>query len=118
MYDFIRRNFLSGDPEEMHSMALARLERMQSSAFGRALLSTVGGSPKSSPVQAMGMQFRHPVGLAAGFDKNASAILALQELGFSHVEVGTVTPRPQPGNPKPRIWRFAVSKLADPGRPG
>jgi dihydroorotate dehydrogenase len=68
----------------------------------------------------MGLTFVHPLGVAAGFDKNAIAVLALQELGFSHVEVGTVTPRPQEGNPKPRVWRFPeaealVNALGFPG---
>jgi dihydroorotate dehydrogenase len=57
-------------------------------------------------VEAFGLTFRNPVGLAAGYDKDAVAIRGLSSLGFGHVEVGTVTPRPQPGNPKPRIFRL------------
>src|SRR3989338_7648571 len=53
-----------------------------------------------------GLQFKNPIGLAAGFDKNAKALLGFQALGFGFIEVGTVTPRPQMGNPKPRILRF------------
>jgi len=57
-------------------------------------------------VQAFGLTFRHPVGLAAGYDKNAIAIEGLACLGFSHIEVGTVTPLPQDGNPRPRVFRL------------
>src|SRR4051794_5287432 len=58
------------------------------------------------PVQAMGLTFHGPLGLAAGFDKNAEGIDALAALGFGHVEVGTVTGEPQPGNPRPRLFRL------------
>lgn len=57
-------------------------------------------------VRLFGLRFTHPVGLAAGFDKNGDFLDALGALGFSHVEVGTVTPRPQPGNPRPRLFRL------------
>lgn len=61
---------------------------------------------QSQTIQAMGLEFSGPFGLAAGFDKNAIAVKALGELGFSHVEIGTVTAKPQPGNPKPRLFRL------------
>jgi dihydroorotate dehydrogenase len=60
-------------------------------------------------VQSFGLQFAHPLGLAAGFDKNGDYLDALGALGFSHIELGTVTPRPQPGNPKPRMFRIPGS---------
>jgi dihydroorotate dehydrogenase len=63
-------------------------------------------SAPQRPVEAMGLRFRHPLGLAAGFDKNAVGIDALAALGFGHVEVGTVTGEPQPGNPRPRLFRL------------
>jgi dihydroorotate dehydrogenase len=63
-------------------------------------------TPASLAVKSMGLSFRHPLGLAAGFDKNGDCIEGLGALGFSHLELGTVTPRPQPGNPKPRMFRF------------
>jgi dihydroorotate dehydrogenase len=62
--------------------------------------------PAALSVRCMGMQFAHPLGLAAGFDKNGDCLDALGAMGFSHVELGTVTPRPQPGNPKPRMFRI------------
>jgi dihydroorotate dehydrogenase len=57
-------------------------------------------------LQCLGLKFAHPLGLAAGFDKNGDCLDALGSVGFSHVELGTVTPRPQPGNPKPRMFRI------------
>ncbi|HJW27782.1 MAG TPA: hypothetical protein VJ508_00885, partial [Saprospiraceae bacterium] len=57
-----------------------------------------------------GLSFSNPIGLAAGFDKNARFLKAMKVLGFSHVEVGTITPRPQPGNPKPRLFRLIQSE--------
>jgi dihydroorotate dehydrogenase len=63
-------------------------------------------TPESLSVGCLGLKFSHPLGLAAGFDKNGDCLDGLGALGFSHVELGTVTPRPQPGNPKPRMFRF------------
>lgn len=108
------------DPERAHHMAISRLEHLQWSSWGRSLLRTLAGSVPDRPVSALGLTFRHPLGLAAGFDKDARVVLAMQELGFSYVEIGTVTPRPQPGNPKPRLWRFPeaqalVNALGFPG---
>ena len=62
-------------------------------------------APASLAVETFGLRFAHPVGLAAGFDKNGDYVDALGALGFSHIEIGTVTPRPQPGNPRPRLFR-------------
>ena len=67
-------------------------------------------TPTGTPVQAMGLTFPHPLGLAAGFDKNAVGIDALARLGFGHVEIGTVTGEPQPGNPKPRLFRLPTDR--------
>ncbi len=62
--------------------------------------------PEGLAVRCFGLRFAHPLGLAAGFDKNGDYLDALGALGFSHIELGTVTPRPQPGNPKPRMFRI------------
>jgi dihydroorotate dehydrogenase len=62
--------------------------------------------PAALRVHCLGLEFAHPLGLAAGFDKNGDYLDALGALGFSHIELGTVTPRPQPGNPKPRMFRI------------
>src|SRR5690554_1103813 len=66
------------------------------------LLQLMSSEPKSPPVTVAGIEFPNPVGLAAGLDKNGAYIDALARLGFGFIEIGTVTPRPQPGNPKPR----------------
>ena len=90
------------DPETAHDWGLAALRMV------RPLWPGVPVPPAFS-VQALGLQFSHPIGLAAGFDKNGDYLDALGALGFSHIELGTVTPRPQPGNPKPRMFRIAGS---------
>ncbi|MDY0207316.1 MAG: quinone-dependent dihydroorotate dehydrogenase, partial [Pseudomonas sp.] len=66
--------------------------------------------PTALPVRVMGIEFPNPVGLAAGLDKNGDAILGLSGLGFGFIEIGTVTPRPQPGNPKPRLFRLPAAE--------
>jgi dihydroorotate dehydrogenase len=83
---------------------LARASR--SSALCRALAAAFTYEHPALAVERLGLRFRSPLGLAGGFDKNGVALPALAALGFSHVEVGTVTPRPQPGNPRPRIFRL------------
>lgn len=83
-------------PEAAHALAIK--------ALARGLVPSVAVPPQ--PVSLWGYTFAHPIGLAAGFDKNAAAIPGLAKLGFSFIEVGTTTPRPQPGNPKPRLFRL------------
>ena len=85
-------------------------ERAHDWGFGLAVLAAASGRSLAVPpglgsCVASGLEFAHPLGLAAGFDKNGDYLDALGALGFSHVELGTVTPRPQPGNPKPRMFR-------------
>ena len=87
------------DPERAHHAAVAAI---RAAAPATRRLPQVNGSP----VTAMGLQFPHVLGLAAGFDKNATSIDALGALGFGHVEIGTVTGEPQPGNPSPRMFRL------------
>jgi dihydroorotate dehydrogenase len=86
------------NPEAAHDLGLAGL-RMLSPLWPAAQ----GGARQA--VSCLGLRFAHPLGLAAGFDKNGDYLDALGVLGFSHIELGTVTPRPQPGNPKPRMFR-------------
>ena len=88
------------DPERAHGLALAAM---------RAGLGPKGG-PVALPVQVAGMEFPNPVGLAAGLDKNATATDALLMCGAGFVEIGAVTPRPQPGNPKPRLFRLSEDR--------
>ncbi len=87
------------DPEDAHNLAIAALAR------GLAGRDRAAASPRLA-VRALGLEFANPIGLAAGFDKNARAIRPLARLGFGFVEAGTVTPRPQPGNPRPRLFRL------------
>ncbi len=110
MYSIAKQILFRSDPETVHERVLDWLCFLQSFSVGRHILSFMAGSTVRSPVNAMGLEFNHPIGLAAGFDKNARAVPAIQALGFSFIEVGTVTPRPQPGNDKPRIWRFPESR--------
>jgi dihydroorotate dehydrogenase len=88
------------DPEFAHDIGLAGLR------FLRPLW-PASAIPPGLSMRCFGLQFAHPLGLAAGFDKNGDYLDALGALGFSHIELGTVTPRPQPGNPKPRMFRIA-----------
>jgi len=104
MYQRIRSQLFRLDPETAHQLTL-QLMRLGSIEPVNTLLRLLYWTP-SKPVQAFGLTFKNPVGLAAGYDKDAVAIKGLSALGFGHVEVGTVTPRPQPGNPKPRIFRL------------
>jgi dihydroorotate dehydrogenase len=90
------------DPETAHDLGLAGLRWFE------PLWPELKVSPSLS-LRCFGLQFTHPLGLAAGFDKNGDYLDALGALGFSHIELGTVTPRPQPGNPKPRMFRVANS---------
>jgi dihydroorotate dehydrogenase len=87
------------DPEGAHELSLRALN------WGLAGRDRTPDDPILA-VHAMGLDFRNPIGLAAGFDKNAVAVLPLMRLGFGFVEVGTATPRPQVGNPKPRVFRL------------
>src|SRR5688500_1201186 len=85
-------------PETAHTLGLRAVELLR--RFWSA-----PQPPTGRDVYAFGLRFSHPLGLAAGFDKNGDHLDALGALGFSHVEVGTVTPRPQAGNPRPRLFR-------------
>jgi dihydroorotate dehydrogenase len=91
------------DPELAHDLGLAALKCV------RPLWPPLS-VPATLAVRCFGLQFSHPVGLAAGFDKNGDYLDALGALGFSHIELGTVTPRPQAGNPKPRMFRIPGSE--------
>lgn len=103
-YDALFRGVLSHlDPERAHRLGFRAIRA------GRPLARAVIRTP-TRPVEAMGLSFPSPLGLAAGFDKNAVGIDALAALGFGFVEVGTVTARPQPGNPGPRLFRLPADR--------
>lgn len=98
------------DPESAHERTLRLLEIAQRLAPGRALLRALAGRVPAQPVEILGLRFPNPLGVAAGFDKDARVARGLAALGFGHVEVGTLTPRPQPGNPRPRVFRLPAER--------
>ncbi len=102
MYPLARSFLFCLDAERAHGIGLSALEL----AYRTGTLATVTTRPASLKTRAFGVDFPNPVGLAAGLDKNGQHIDALMALGFGFVEVGTVTPRPQSGNPKPRMFRL------------
>lgn len=101
MYALLRKALFLTDPETAHGLALEGL-RLSYGLGATSLLCKT----HDQPVTVMGLQFPNPVGMAAGMDKNGDYIDALGSLGFGFIEIGTTTPRPQPGNPKPRIFRL------------
>ena len=99
---FFDRVLTRTDPEKAHHSAFRAIRAARPVT---RLLTKNWGAP-GSPVQALGLTFPNVLGLAAGFDKNAVGIDGLGALGFGHIEVGTVTGEPQPGNPAPRLFRL------------
>lgn len=104
----IRRILFNFNPELMHEAAIKSARAFQRVELINSLAGFMSGS-KAIPVTVAGIKFRNPVGLAAGFDKNCEAARFLSRLGFGFLELGTVTLRPQPGNPKPRLFRLRDS---------
>ncbi|MCH8177939.1 MAG: quinone-dependent dihydroorotate dehydrogenase [Proteobacteria bacterium] len=105
MYSLIRKALFLTDPETAHSLALEGL-RLGHVVGATDLLC----KPERQPVTVMGLHFPNPVGMAAGMDKNGDYIDALGSVGFGFIEVGTVTPRPQAGNPRPRVFRLEKAR--------
>lgn len=103
LYEFARPFLFALDAEAAHDLTLASLRT------AHALhLPVACQAPAGKPVQVMGLEFPNRIGLAAGLDKNGECIAGLAALGFGHIEVGTVTPRPQAGNPRPRLFRLPL----------
>jgi len=107
-YRAVRPLLFAADPEAIHHLTL----RVLASPPGRWLAPLAAGSrdADASPVELMGLRFRNRIGLGAGFDKDGVAIRGWAALGFGFVELGTVTPRPQEGNPRPRLFRLAADE--------
>ncbi|HMA11006.1 MAG TPA: quinone-dependent dihydroorotate dehydrogenase [Steroidobacteraceae bacterium] len=101
LYSVLRPALFSLDPEDAHRFTLASLDTAQKLGLLNLLPRAAG-----KPVRVMGIDFPNAVGLAAGLDKDGAHINALAALGFGFIEIGTVTPRPQPGNPQPRLFRL------------
>ena len=102
IYPLFRRLLFMFDPETAHAISMTLLEIVYRLKLSRVLF----GQRKHAPVKVFGLEFPNAVGLAAGLDKNGDHIDALAACGFGFIEIGTVTPRPQPGNPKPRLFRL------------
>jgi dihydroorotate dehydrogenase len=102
MYRLLRPALFRLDPETAHDLTLTGLK----AANSLGLSGIISSRPPDDPRTLMGLTFPNPVGLAAGLDKNGDCINGLAALGFGFIEIGTVTPLPQPGNPKPRLFRL------------
>src|SRR5688572_29531371 len=105
MYKLLRPLLFTLEPESAHQLSLRFLQLTGSFTLSNLLVKQIYRA-KSKPVEAFGFTFKNPVGLAAGYDKNGVALAGLSALGFGHIEVGTVTPLAQDGNPKPRVFRL------------
>jgi dihydroorotate dehydrogenase len=102
IYPLLRVVLFMFDPERAHAISMAMLELAYRMKLSRLLF----GKRKYAPVKVLGLEFPNAVGLAAGLDKNGDHLDALAACGFGFVEIGTVTPKPQPGNTKPRLFRL------------
>lgn len=119
MYRLSRPLIFQLDPENAHNLTLQMLRLAGGFPPSRWALQTLFSTPEK-PVHAFGLKFKNPVGLAGGYDKDGIALRGLAALGFGHIEIGTVTPRPQPGNPRPRIFRLVedeaiINRMGFPG---
>lgn len=109
MYKIIRQFLFLFDPEKVHHFSMGILTGICKIPFLKNRLHK-SFAPENKTIPLLNLSFKGWVGLAAGFDKNASYLAALKTLGFSHVEIGTVTPEPQAGNDKPRLFRLPQDK--------
>lgn len=107
----IRPIFFRLQAEQAHHLATSALQATHNFPGGKALLESLYHFQDTAlEKEVFGLKFKNPIGLAAGFDKNAEMVDAMASLGFGFVEIGTLTPRPQPGNPQPRLFRLSDDK--------
>ncbi len=106
MYQLLRKIYFLLSPEKVHTLAMGQLKCITSLPFGKKLVSALAAPAHSTEARFLNMKFKNPVGLGAGFDKNAIYLNELEALGFGFVEIGTVTPLPQDGNDRPRLFRL------------
>ncbi|UGA56297.1 quinone-dependent dihydroorotate dehydrogenase [Vibrio sp. VB16] len=106
LYRLARTGFFQLDAEKAHDLAIQNFKRFQGTPFDLFYRQHL----PDRPVECMGLKFKNPVGLAAGLDKNGECIDAFGAMGFGFIEVGTVTPKPQPGNDKPRLFRLTQAQ--------
>jgi len=121
LYPIARRLLFRLDPETAHRLTLGSIAGAGGIAPLRGMVAMANPVPESEPIEVFGLRFPNRVGLAAGYDKDAEAWRGLAALGFGHVEVGTVTPLPQSGNPSPRLFRLpevrsVINRLGFPGK--
>lgn len=119
MYPLLRPFLFRLEPEQAHALTLNALRLAGYVSPARWLLALMFHA-RPKPVEVFGLKFKNPVGLAAGYDKDGVAVRGLSALGFGHVEVGTVTPLAQEGNPKPRVFRLVedeavINRMGFPG---
>ena len=110
IYRLARSLLFRLNPELAHGVVAGLMARSGALSPIRSVMATVFPRPETAGVDAFGLHFLNPVGLAAGWDKDGEAWWGVSALGFGHVEVGTVTPKPQPGNPKPRVFRLPAHR--------
>ncbi len=110
MYKLLRSFLFLFDPEKVHYFSMTMLKTLCSVPFLRGMLRQVFKPVNNLQTSVLGLSFVNPVGLGAGFDKNASYLRELEVLGFGFVEIGTATPLPQDGNEKPRVFRLPKDK--------
>lgn len=120
MYNLLRPLLFRLNPERAHALTLQALSFAGKIPPSRKILEFMYYAPPK-PVEVFGLTFKNPIGLAAGYDKDGIAIRGLAALGFGHVEIGTVTPKPQPGNPSPRVFRLVedqavINRMGFPSR--
>ena len=109
IYDLLRRALFHMDAEEAHEWTGDQMRHLQQIPIVLRAIERIC-RPESAPRELLGLRFRSPIGIAGGFDKNATMMPFLAALGFGFIEVGTVTLKPQPGNPKPRLFRRPEEK--------
>jgi dihydroorotate dehydrogenase len=121
LYSLSRAALFRLDPEAAHGLSLQAIARVGRVPVLRAAVASQFTVLDAEPVEVFGLRFPNRVGLAAGYDKDGDGWRGLACLGFGHIEVGTVTPEPQPGNPKPRIFRLVdqrsvINRMGFPGK--
>ncbi len=110
-YETLKKILFKFEPETAHNLAEICLRVLGKCRIAMAYMEKkkYKANPKLTQ-EVFGVRFENPVGLAAGFDKNATMIKAMKSLGFGFTEIGTMTPKPQDGNPKPRMFRYPEQK--------
>lgn len=121
MYSRLRPLLFRVDPERAHATTLRALQVVGALPPLAAVVRSSFAAPNTKPIKLFGLEFPNRLGLAAGYDKDALAWRGLVALGFGHIEIGTVTPRPQPGNSRPRVFRLVedqalINRLGFPSR--